>query len=268
MSVTIHEMPAHEYFAAPAVSNSLLNSMNKSPAHCWALHLDPNRPPKAEPTPAMLAGTLAHCVILEPDAFPIRYVVKPDGMDYRTKDGKAWRDAQTGEVITLEQYDTAQAQRAAVLAVPEVAHALSSGEAELSIFWDDQISGERCKARLDWLHRLPDGRVIVLDLKTCSDASPAEFGRSVWNWGYHRQAALYSAGVEARGLEVAAFLFVAVTNAYPFIAVPYLLDDQAQQKGKDEVRALIDAFAQCKAQSKWPAYGDGVQTLSLPAWAK
>jgi exodeoxyribonuclease VIII len=196
-------------------------------------------------------------------------VVRPEGVDFRTKDGKAWRDANVGrQIVTAEDMATAEAQRAALLAVPELAHALSNGRAEVSAFWIDSRTGLLCKLRADWLHTLPDGRVIVVDLKTTADADPAEFGRSVWKFGYHRQAAHYTAGLTACGIDVAAFLFAAVTNARPFLAVPYMLDDEATRKGAEQVVELLDRFAECRRANHWPAYGDGVQVLSLPAWAK
>lgn len=264
----VYDMPAEQYHASPGVSNTMLSELRRSPRHCWARFLDPDRPPPAEPTAAQRAGTLAHTMILEPSKL-VRYTVKPEGHDGRTKEGKAWLAANAGrECVSADEWHGAVAQEAAVLAVPELAHALRSGSPEVSITWTDERTGLPCRARIDWLHKLPDGRVIVLDLKTCADASPAEFGRSVWAFGYHRQAAHYSAGLHANGLEVAAFLFAAVSNARPFIAVPYLLDDDATRRGADEVRELLDLYAHCSRANDWPAYGDGVQVLSLPAWAK
>lgn len=266
----VYDMPAEQYHASPGVSNTMLSALRKSPAHCWALHLDPQRPPQGEPTAAMRAGTLAHCAILEPAALAERYIAKPHGLDLRTKDGKAWRDSVPAglEILDADQRATASAQHLAVLAVPELATALATGRPEASVFWIDERTGLQCRARIDWLHTLPDGRVIVVDLKTTADASPAEFGRSVWTWGYHRQATHYTAGLQACGIEVAAFLFAVVTNAYPFLAVPYLLDDEAIRKGADEVRELLDLYAECSRSNDWPAYGSGVQILSPPAWAK
>jgi hypothetical protein len=265
----VHDMPAETYHASPGVSNTMLSALKRSPAHCWALHLDPARPPQPEPTAAMRAGTLAHCAILEPDKLLQRYIGKPPGHDGRTKEGKAWSAAHAGlEAVSYDEFAAAAQQRHAVLAVPELAHALRTGAAEVSAFWTDERTGLACRARFDWLHMLPDGRAIVLDLKTTPDAGPTEFGRSVWTFGYHRQAAHYSAGLQASGVEVAAFLFAVVSNAYPFIAVPYLLDDEATRKGADEVRELLDLFAQCQRSKQWPAYGNGVQVLSLPPWAK
>lgn len=264
----LYDMPADEYHAEPAVSNSMLSDLRRSPRHCYALHLAADKPVR-EPTASMRFGTMAHCVVLEPAKFHQRYAVKPQSHDGRTKEGKAWAAEHAGrEIISAEESTAATRLQSAVYAVPELAHALSSGRAEVSVFWTDERTGLRCRARPDWLHRLPDGRLIVVDLKTTSDASPTEFARSVWTYGYHRQEAFYKAGLTACGEEVAAFLFAAVTNAHPFIAVPYVLDDDAVMRGAAEVRDLIDLFAECKRTNEWPAYGSGVQVLSLPAWAK
>lgn len=264
------DMPAEHYHAADAMSNSALSKLAISPFHYWSEYRAPGRP-KREPTPAMMAGTLAHCAVLEPDALAVRYVVKPEGTDMRTKEGKAWAASVPAgaQVVSADQMLTAQLQRAAVMIVPELASILEAGHAESSVIWTDAQEGIRCKARPDWVHMLPDGRAILFDLKTTSDASPREFARSVWTYGYHRQAAHYVAGFEAAtGIEVAAFLFGAVSSSYPFVAVPYLLDDDAMQRGREEVRRLLRLYAACCETNTWPAYGDGVQVLSLPAWAK
>lgn len=256
-------MPAEEYFAVDAVSNSALKEFARSPWHYR------NRVEKA-PTAAMLAGTLAHCAILEPAAFADRYAVKPAGHDGRTKEGKAWAEAHAGrEIISAEQQATAEAQRAAVMAVPELAALLADCYTETSVFWVDADTGLYCKARPDVVHTLPDGRAILADLKTTADESPDGFARAVWNFGYFRQAAHYSKGyTAATGRDVAAFVFAAVSSAQPVLAVPYMLDDDAMQRGRDSCADLLRRMAECRATDEWPAYGSGVQVLTLPAWAK
>ena len=262
-------MPADEYHAAPGVSNSMLSDLASSPAHCWALHHAPSRPPR-KATPSMQAGTLAHALMLEPAEVPRRYIVRPDDLDGRTKAGKEWL-AQAGDLVVLtpEQYATAEAQRDAVLAVPELAALLATGHAEVACFWIDPATGLQCRMRADFVHPLPDGRVILLDLKTTKDASPDDFGRSVWRYGYHRQAAHYSAGyAAASGADVAAFVFGAVTADYPHLAVPYMLADEDMAAGESSRRTLLEQYAQCQRTNTWPAYGSGVLTINRPAWAK
>lgn len=276
-----------DYHAGPGVSSSMLSSMAKTPAHCWALHHAPDRPVR-EQTKPMLTGTLAHCAVLEADAMAARYIVTPEDAPRRptaaqwkakkpssdSQAAMAWwtvfnENAAGRQVITADQYETTQRQLAAVLAIPELAALLSSGQAEQSAYWIDIGTGLLCRCRPDWVHLLPDGRVILLDLKTTSDASPEQFARSVWNFGYYRQAAWYSQGYTvASGREVAGFVFGAVTSDYPYLAVAYMVDDDAMARGAADCRRLLDSYAECQRTGHWPAYGSGVQLLSLPAWAK
>lgn len=264
----IHGMANEEYHSTPAVSNTVLSSIARSPAHCYALHVAEDRRKQAT-TPAFFAGTLAHCAILEPDALLERYMLKPEGLDLRTKAGKEWRDALPAGVLTIgaDEYATALAQRDAVRAVPELAELLAEGVAEVSAFWRDDETGLQCKCRPDWVHTLSDGRVILVDVKTTVDASPQQFSRSVWKYGYHRQAAWYSAGyARAAGVEVAGFVFAAVTSSHPFIGAAHTLDDDYMRIGQDECRRLLDEYADCKLTGRWPAF-PGMNLLSPPAWA-
>ena len=121
MSAIVYGMPAEDYHASPGVSNSMLSDLNKSPAHCWALHHAESRPER-KTTVAMKAGTLLHAMLLEPAEVPRRYIVAPEGLDLRTKDGKAWKAQADGlEVLTAEQYATAERQCDAMHRVPELA---------------------------------------------------------------------------------------------------------------------------------------------------
>lgn len=263
----VRDMPASRYHSDPSVSNTMLSAMNKSPAHCYALHLAPGRPMQ-QPSDAMLAGTLAHTAILEPEELALRYVAKPAGMRFSTKEGMAWRDQQTSQIITADEMDTARAQRAAVLKVPALADLLSSGEPEASLFWNDPATGLRCRARTDWLHWIGPNRVIALDIKTISDLTQENVRRAIATYGYHRQHAHYSNGLRACGIEVQEFAFGFVSSSYPFLAVAYLLDDESMQQGREEVADLLALYAYCNERNEWPAFGDGFQLTSLPAWAK
>lgn len=280
------DMPAADYFAAEGVNNSLLKDMARSPAHAFALHLAPNRPPR-EQTKAMFCGTLAHCAQLEPDAMAARYIVVPEDAPRRpsaaqwgakkpSPDSMAAMDwwtnfsasAQGLEIVTAEQYAATQMQLAAIQQAPELAALFATGAGEQSVFWRDDATGMVCKCRPDWVHPLPDGRDILVDLKSTADASPEAFSRTVWNFGYHRAAAWYSAGWKAAtGRDVAAFVFGAVTSSYPHLAAAYMLDETTLQRGADECRRLLDRYAECRRTDSWPGYGP-LRLISLPAWAK
>jgi hypothetical protein len=176
----VYGMPNDDYHATDALGSSGLKLLRRSPAHYFGQTLDPQRPVR-EATPAMKAGTLAHCAILEPDKVAERYIVRPDGLEGRTKDGKAWLAAlPVGiEAATAEQMQTAQRQAAAVRALPEIGPLLANGHAEVSAFWIDEATGAQCKCRPDFVHGTPSG-VILLDVKTTQDAAPDAFQRSIW----------------------------------------------------------------------------------------
>lgn len=262
-------MPAETYHADAGVSNSMLSAMAKSPAHCWALYLSPDRPER-EPTPAMLAGTLAHTAILEPATMASRYVVRPEGLDMRTKEGKAWRES-IGDgvtIITADQAAAAESQRAAVLSVPYLRDLLARGDAEVSLFWGDAETNLRCRARPDWLHPTGQRSVIALDIKTTSDITLDGITRAVTTYGYHRQAAHYRNGLRACGMDVEVFVFAFVSASYPFLAGAFVLDDESLQQGEQEVAELLDRFGECLATNRWPAFGDGLQVVGLSKWAR
>lgn len=263
----VRDLPGERYHSIAAMSAGGLKRMRQSPAHFYGLQIDPNRPTPGEPTAAMKNGTLVHCCIFEPEAVESRYVVKPVGMKFTTKDGMAWRDAQTREIVEAEQMAAARAQAAAIRALPDVAALLADGYGEASAFWIDGDTGELCKCRPDWTSPAGDG-VILVDGKTCQDASPDGFGRAIWNFDYWLQAAWYSDGfTAATGLPVHGFVFAAVESAWPHAAAAYMLGDDVLDKARAENRRLLNLYAECRRTGVWPGYQAGIQQINLPAWA-
>jgi hypothetical protein len=262
-----HGLPFSEYLAVPALSNSGLKLLAKSPRH-YAAQFDPERPDAAQ-SDALRRGSLLHTMALEPHEFASRYRVKPEGMNFATKDGKAWRDATPAgvEIVTDAEHKAATRQARNLRLLPEVAALLGSGEGEVSFFWLDEETGAHCKGRADWVFRSPAG-VVLLDLKTTEDATPEAFGRSCARYGYHTQAAWYSNGwTQATGERVLGFVFGAVESAWPHDAVPYMLDEQALTKARLQIAALLELHSNCTASGHWPGIASEITTLSLPAWA-
>lgn len=262
-------MPSADYHATDALGASGLKHLRRSPAHYYGAMLDPERP-QSDPSAAMRNGTLVHCAIFEPAALLDRYVVRPAGIDGRTKEGKAAiaeLAASGREVIDADAMASAMRQARAVDALPEVAALLADGYAEASAFWVDSETGVLCKCRPDWVAPTGDG-VILIDGKTAQDASSDGFGRAIWNYGYHLQAAWYSDGFErATGLRVHGFVFAAVESAWPHAAAAYMLSDEVLDKSRAENRRLLNLYAECRRTNTWPGYPAGVQEINLPKWA-
>jgi exodeoxyribonuclease VIII len=245
-----------DYHADPAISASHLKAVMQSPYHYWSRFIDPNREPLI-PTAAMRFGTLVHCAVLEPHELTKRYQLAPDR---RTKEGKAAAvEMAANGIEAVSEIDFAQAMQMAdaVNANKEVAYLLSNGKAEQSFWWDDIATGLRCKCRADWI----DGDTIV-DLKTCSDASPAGFARAIAQWSYHLQANHYLAGTLAKQ-----FIFIAVEKTPPYAVGVYELDDAALVHGGILRHTYLQRIQDCQAINEWPGYTSGIEKLSLPSWA-
>lgn len=247
-----------DYHADPAISASQLKEVSRSPYHFWSRYLDPNRV-AIVPTAAMRLGSLTHCAVLEPDELSKRYQLAPDR---RTKEGKAAViEMAAAGIEAVSEADLAQAlaMAASVRSNSTAALLLSDGQAEQSFWWDDVSTGLRCKCRPDWLSA--DCATIV-DLKTCVDASPAGFAKSVAQWSYQVQSAHYLCGTLAKR-----FIFVAVEKSFPYAIGVYELDAQAMVHGAVLRHNALQILQDCKAVNDYPGYTDGIQTLQLPGWA-
>lgn len=258
-------LPAAEYHAGRELSNSGISDLLRSPYHYWAAHISEKRQPRTE-TAAMRHGTICHAAVLEPYTFADRFPLLPFP-DRRSKAAKEWIEALRPDqtAITQAELDAAMAQRESILSLPDVAQALASGEAEVSAYW--RWEGVECRCRPDWVYSCAGGDVL-LDLKTCGDASPGAFARQVARMGYHRQAAWYTEGWSlAAERTVLAFLFVAVEADYPYAAAVYQLDELALEKGLAECRKALAMYDACLFDSRWPGFDLGIRTLELPAWA-
>jgi hypothetical protein len=258
-----------DYHAHAAISKSHLDQVAKSPLHYWARYLDPNRV-VPEPTPAMAIGSAVHTHVLELDQWDARYVSAPDGIDRRTKAGKAEWEAFTAAAAgrtVLPKADVALVMRMAqsVFSHPAAAMLLAlPGKAETTHMWTDAATGLQCKCRPDWL--TDDGRLLV-DLKTTENASPREFGRSIATWRYHVQASWYLDGIEqATGTRPEQFLFLCVEKKAPYAVAVYAADAEMIAAGAQAAARDLNVLATCKAAGAWPGYSDQIEPISLPPW--
>lgn len=254
-----------EYHASDGLSSSELKALLRSPEHFQAYG------ETDEQTPAMRFGSLFHTATLEPEAMTERYVIEPTHINKRTKAGKAeyaefLKASEGKEVVTTDNIQQANCMAAAVFNDKVASSLFYQGEAETSIWWEDQVAGQLCKCRPDWLDIDPVRRIVV-DLKSAVDASPGGFSRACFNFGYHISAAHYIEGIyRATGVHCS-FVFVAVEKKYPFAVGVYMLDQQAMELGYNQRRRALDLYNECSSAGHWPGYSQQVNEISLPKYA-
>ena len=253
-------MSNEEYHERSEVSASMIKTVvNKTPLHLKA-------PPKPE-TPAMKIGTMVHAAILEPELFYRDYAIF-DG-DRRTKAGKEeWSNIQHNGLIpvTPAEFEMAERMNESVRKLEDVQEILEDFGCvfEPSCFYQDPTTGMACRFRPDAWHKEAD---VILDVKTCQDASPGAFAKDIAKFGYHIQAAHYCEGVAQITGVWPKFIFLAVEKEAPYAAAQYELDELTLSEGQSARMMGLRAIQQAREDDEWVGYPPNVQTLQIPRWA-
>ena len=262
-----NDIDINVYHASGGISNSGLGDVLQSPYHYYSRHLDPTRPFR-EPSLPQEDGNITHCAILEPDEFHHRYVVGPD-VRRNTNAWKEFCSIHEGKtVIKPDQYTRAMRQRDEVWKLSEIASLLVRGKPEVSAYWKDDHTGVLCRCRPDFVSDVSDSSVVLVDVKTYSDARPSEFERQCARMNYHRQNAFYSDGYElASNKTVDAFIFLSVEMPWPHAAAASMLDKDSINSGRYQYRRALKKYAQALHNDLWPGYPDHVKGMRIPPYA-
>lgn len=265
-------MTDREYRQREGVSRSelwLLNPDNGGTPEKfkWALE----HPEK--PSPALIFGTLVHCLLLEPEKCHEQFSIWDDSVKRTTKEGKALysqflETLGDRQEVSLSSYNQASAMVEKLRETPFV-NSLLSGTHEAPFFWEDPDTNELCKIRLDCLTEIGDALVVV-DYKTAADASLDGFTRHALKYGYDFQTGMYCEGIERVTGRSPRFVFIVQEKEPPFAVNVVEADHAFIQRGKDKMRELLGIYHECKTTNNWYGYMGAdpvIETLHLPSWA-
>lgn len=188
-------LPMQAYLDHPGYGSSDLRAFRFGPPA-----MVPWRRQHREDTSATIVGSAAACRLLEPTSFNDRFVIKPEGMEFRSKEAKDQRDAWLAAGLTiLSQIENAQVNQ--IVEAFEMKDAARDSlhdalHVEASIFWTCKHSGLLRKARPDWFdeHAVYDLKISVhaqKDLRSLFYAAQAQ--------GWLEQAAGNRAAIRAAG---------------------------------------------------------------------
>jgi hypothetical protein len=184
----------------------------------------------------------------------------------------AEKDARSRGLIPIHIDDHAKAlvMAAKVLGDQEAAPIFASGEAEMSVYATDPITGIRLRGRMDWINHEyhNDGTVLIDDVKTSITANPFDLERQFYKLGYWMQRAWYEDLLILAGLaEKVDFVFTVVEKDEPHIVQNVRYLNSAIAEGRRANREAIDLYARCMETGKWPTYSGEIVSIGLPAWA-
>jgi hypothetical protein len=267
----LKDMNYDDYVRLPGERVSDLSGFARTPLHARYRAINPK-----DDTASTIIGTALHTAILEPSKFLSDYAVAPK-LDKRTREGKAaWAEFETthaGGRIALrhDEMEGVCCMASAVMTHPFVERLFSLPSLrEAVVVWEEPVNGTSipCKARIDMIVNAKEP--LVVDFKSCRDASADAFSKAIQNFSYHSKAASY-----LRGLQWAApkeggrkFLWVAVENSAPYGVAVYEASEGLLAQGEEEYRSWVRQFEQCKRTESWPGYPTAVMPIDLPKWAQ
>lgn len=266
--IKIEKLPAkvvctpEEYHQHYAVGSSGLRTIiDFSPAHY--LYERENPSPS---TPAQVFGTAVHQAILEPNKFQESIAIEPEFSGKGSVALRAqWHLENHGRTIMkTEQADQVRGILKALRNHSRAWKYVATGRAEESLFWEDPDTHVVCKARPDFMH---DGHVLV-DVKTTTNASYWPFQKTIAEYGYHIQAALYLDGAtQVFGREFDEFVIVAVEKDAPHGINCFLITEEMLTEGRALYKDALRTLAGCIKSGKFPSYPEALLPAALPSWA-
>lgn len=262
-----YQMDEKEYRMAPAIAGSDAKHIikPKTPLH-YAAHMAGEI--KREPSKALTLGTISHVAVLEPKKLETAFVERPEGIDFRTKEGKEWKaSVGTTPILDADEARAVRGIRDSIAAHSAARELLAECDTEVALFGEHR-TGLWIKGRVDALKVPSDNGAIIVDVKTTSaGADYGTFSRQAASLNYHLSAAWYCHLAGLNGLPPARFYWVVVEVAPPYAVAVYEIAPDALDLGVGMMNDALDLIAQCEDRGEWPGYASEVQTLNLPAWA-
>lgn len=272
--MAIIPMTDTEYHGTFAASSSTLKTiLNQTPAHFYAKYLDPDRE-QDEPTPAMKFGSAWHMALFEPEKYKLEYVTAPEGIDRRSKEGKALfaeYEAQGKKILTADDGASIDRMITAAMKHPIIGKTLAHklGKAEQSFFQPSETLNK--KARMDFI--IPPTAShpgYIVDGKTCTDASREAFGKTCFDLGYLMQAAFYidMFMAEFGTTEPPVFAWFAQEKTSPYCTAVYRATTAQIEFGRNQYEEALETLKECYLANSWPGYDTQISDLELPYWAQ
>ena len=256
-----HPISFSDYKKLAGMSNSLMKHFDQSARHVWNAMTLPQ-----ERTDAMLLGNLTDHLLF---GTQFDYAVSPFD-EYRTKEAKAWRDAQHAAGLEVFKQPTVEAVRLMVHRIkthPAAAEILKAGRAQVGMDWECEHDGQEMtiKGLSDWVS---DEVLCLADLKTTEDASEATFMKHIVNMGYDAQAALYRDLWEWNTGDSIAWAWIVSESKPPHETAVYIASEELLDRGRKVYRARLSKYARVLKTGVWEGYPEAATVIDLPAWAK
>lgn len=251
-----------EYHTWHGLSASRLKMISDgmTPARLWHEMHQPDKD-----TPARVLGKAIHCLVLQRDVFPERFIQGLDRDRRSNANKQAWAEFENEHhdktILKVDDWKKVHRTAESILKSPALRTLLKcEGHSEIAITWKTD-NGVACKALVD--HWIPELNTF-LDLKSTEAKDRRKIERDIVNFKYYLQGPWYMRGARANNMNVGTFTFGFAEKDAPFCDVVYL-SEEYMQIGDAELEEPISILSHCYAHNDWPGH-DEVDEIAPPAW--
>jgi hypothetical protein len=233
-------------------------------------------------SPSLVFGNCLDCLIITPEQFVKKFVETP--LTYRNDKGeikdwsgnanvcKAWKAEQKEAgrtVVNTKLKKDALDARTALLNDAKIKELIDCSERQVycTAEYVDKATGLTIPIKT-LIDLKPDvkhpefGRRLA-DYKTAKSVNPRRWKRSVFDYHYHTQAALYlDVYNKATGENRIDWAWAIQENKRPFEPGRELATDEYVQIGRANYRLALKLYARCLAEDRWPGYDDSTNGIN------
>lgn len=259
-SVIRRSWTSEEYHAHPAISRSQIVRVLERPELYHARH--EAKTLGEEEGAALRFGKLLHLRVLEPERWDAEVAVRPEGLDLRSKEGRAWKDQVRTERRTVidnrKEADQIEAMADSLLRRPSpddltrglFQSAIRRGAREQAWTWRDHVTGLECKCLHDAVREDVD---LIADLKTTSKTNARGIAYAIRDYAYHVQAAYYSEPLRLLTGREPRFVLVFVFKEPPHEVCSFDFSEDLIALGREDVRRGLDEIYARRRSGDWTA---------------
>ncbi len=255
-------LPMDVYHRSAGISKTGVCQLDRAPS-LYRQSLEVGK--KSPPSRSMRTGSVFHLVM--EGAFERECVVSPEIKDKRQKEWKEFLAAHPDRIcLTPAEAESVHAMRRALLSYGPAKDILSQkGRFEVSYYWQDEASSLLCKCRPDFI---TDAHDIVVDFKTCQDATEAAFVRAAERYHYHVSAAMTVDGIAAHTGRIPRYIFLAIEPKAPYLTAAYEATEEDIRKGRSILRRALRTLQVCEQNCKWPGLSEEIKPLDVGRWRR
>lgn len=272
----LHAISLAQYLADPCEDPSLNATIagilaKQSAAHAYAAHPRLGALPGERSEPQW-KGSLLHNLVLEGGdrVFPIELADLDKNGNMTTKAAKDQRAAAEASgllAVSRPKLDEAETTaRAMRQRIDECGFVLADFAIEQTMVW--QTDGLWFRARPDAI-LVADTGVVMLDLKTTTDAAPDAIAGSMTEYSYEVSHAHYVSGATALWPEHAgriAMVYLFAEKEAPWVMTPAVPDGAMTELGERRYARAVARWRECLASGEWPGYSREVVQLTPRGW--